>query len=90
MEFVGQAYVRHAGGSSVEGSAAAIIITGQPMYYPLQSPKCTILCKCAIPCNLLNSNVISNMISLHCLVGGMVGYIIIQLLDVKFSPTVLT
>ena len=39
MEFVGQAYVRHAGGSSVEGSVAAIIITGQPMYYPLQSPK---------------------------------------------------
>ena len=39
MEFVGQAYVRLAGGSSVEGWAAAIIITGQPMYYPLQSPK---------------------------------------------------
>ena len=38
MEFLGQAYVRHSGGS-VEQSAAIIINTRQPMYNPLQSPK---------------------------------------------------
>ena len=37
MEFVGQAYVRHAGGSL---DRSAIINTRQPMYYhPQQSPK---------------------------------------------------